>query len=574
MQTTSHSQTKAGGLRAIVLLGVVRFFIGVGLVHAVFVETASAADDLHVRIDRQILAAAKGESVASSADDATFVRRVFLDLAGRVPSWQEATQFLASREADKRVKLIDDLLARPDYARRMPDLLNAMLLERRGENAEWMRFLQVSFEANKPWDQIAREILRPDPNNEASRGAAFFHTKRLDKTGQQETDYPGLTRDVGRLFLGMDLQCAQCHNHLFIDPYKQHDFQGLFTVYQNTFIRSDVTFPAIGEKVMTKKLDFMSVFDKLPLATGPRVPGGKEIEIVQFAKGQEFLVLPDHSKNFLGTPKFSPLEALANELPTASNRAFIDNIVNRLWFVMLGRGLVTPLDQHHIGNPPSHPELMEELGREFVAHALDIKWMIRELALTEAYQRSSEIPADGDIPPPATYRIANVKRLSAEQIMASVLVATGGRDRSPTTVPALATAMIVVAEQTPEAKNVQPTKTDKLRTAFVKSLANAPQDPEIEFSPSLQSSLFMLNDAAVLDCLTPQADNLIDRLMKQPDATAVADELYLCVLTRNPTIEERAIVVSYLAKHADRRPAAITNLTWSLLASTEFCINH
>ena len=565
---------KAGGLSATVLLGVALPFMSVVVFQAVFVLTVSAADELHVRIDRQIVAAAKGEPVASSANDATFVRRIFLDLAGRVPSWQEATQFLASREADKRVKLISDLLARPDYARRMQDLFNAMLLERRGENAEWMRFLHVSFETNKPWDQLVREVLHPDPNHETTRGAAFFHTKRLDKTGQQETDYPGLTRDVGRLFLGMDLQCAQCHNHLFIDPYKQHDFQGLFAVYQNTFIRSDVTFPAIGEKVMTKKLDFMSVFDKLPLATGPRVPGGKEIEIVQFEKGQEFFVPPDRSKNFLGTPKFSPLEALANELPVSSNRAFVDNIVNRLWFVMLGHGLVTPLDQHHVGNPSSHPELMEELGREFVAHGLDLKWMIRELALTEAYQRSSEVPADGNIPPLATYRIANVKRLSAEQIMASVLVATGGRDYSPTIVPAVATATTSVAEQTPEAKKVEPTKTEKLRMAFVKSLANAPQDPEIEFAPSLQSSLFMLNDAAVLDVLTPQANNLIDRLLNQPDTAAIADELYLCVLTRTPTSAERAVVASHLAKHADRRSAAITNLAWSLLASTEFCINH
>ena len=167
-------------------------------------------------------------------------------------------------------KLVTTLLASPDYVRRMRDLFDAMLLERRGENPEWSKFLEKSFEANKPWDQLVREIIDPESEDETRRGAAFFYTKRLEKIGQQDTDFPGVTRDVGRLFLGMDLQCAQCHNHLFIDSYKQQDFQGLFTVYQNTFIRSDVKFPAIGEKVMTAKKEYMSVFDKVPLAVGPR----------------------------------------------------------------------------------------------------------------------------------------------------------------------------------------------------------------------------------------------------------------------------------------------------------------
>ena len=245
---------------------------------------AQAADDgLAKRIDESVAAKAKDDGpLASNCDDPAFVRRIYLDLAGRIPSVPEALAFIQSSDANKRVALIDKLLSSADYPRRMHDQFHAMLMERRGDNADWSKYLLASFEANKPWDQLAREILDPDSNYDALRGAAFFHTKRLDKVGQQETDYPGLTRDVGRLFLGMDLQCAQCHNHLFIDAYKQADFQGLFTVYQNTFIRTDLKFPAVGEKLMTKKQDFSSVFDKVAMSTGPRVPGGKEIDIPMF----------------------------------------------------------------------------------------------------------------------------------------------------------------------------------------------------------------------------------------------------------------------------------------------------
>ena len=541
--SASQRATRSAGLKS-------SLWVALSIVLATGFSSFAFSEELPARIDALIAAAVKDVPLGETCDDATFVRRAYLDLAGRIPSWQEATAFLDSKEANKRTQLIDTLLAGTEYPRRMQDLFHAMLMERRGDNPEWMKFLQTSFESNKPWDQLVREILDPDPNNEAIRGAAFFHTKRLDKVGQQETDYPGLTRDVGRMFLGMDLQCAQCHNHLFIESYKQVDFQGLYTVYQNTFIRNDVKFPAIGEKVLTKKADFSSVFEKVALTTGPRVPGGKEIEIPMFDKNEEYLVPPDKKTNFPGTPRFRAMQFIATELPTAGNKSFADNIANRLWFVMMGRGLVNPLDQQHAANRPSHPELLDLLSQEIVAQKFDMKWMLRQLALTQTYQRTSVLPAGSEPPKPETYRIANEKRLSAEQLMTSVLVATGTRDK-----PREADA-------------------EKFRTAFVKAFGNVPQDPEVEFSPSLKSSLFVLNDPAVLDCLTPLPGNLVDRLQKLADTAVLADELYLAVLTRKPTDEERTAVAEYLAKNSERRPAAITNLSWALIASTEFCLNH
>lgn len=520
---------------------------------SVLLAQLTPANDLPIRIDDLIAAKEQGSEFGPLCDDAAFVRRVHLDLAGRIPSPREATAFLAETAAAKRTKLVDALVSGPDFPQRMHDLFHAMLMERRGDHAEWSAFLKSSFAANKPWDQIVREILDPNPNEESIRGAAFFHTRRLEKVGQQETDYPGLTRDIGRLFLAMDLQCAQCHNHLRIDQYRQIDFQGLHVVVQNSFIRTDVKFPAIGEKVLTKKQDFMSVFDKVPLAVGPRVPGRQEFDIATFEKDQEFRDPPDRAKNFPGTPKFRGLELIARDLPVAENKAFVTNLANRLWFVMFGRGLVNPLDQIHAANRPTHPEVLDLLCAEIVARKFDMKSLLRDLSLTQAYQRTSVLPEGAETLSADSYRYGHEKRLSAEQLFNAVHVATGPADRIP---PA------------------NDAETEPVRAAFVKAFGNVPAEPEVDFSPSLKSALFVMNDKLVLRLLVPQADNLMDRLSKQADSAAVAEEMYLCVLTRSPTDEERTVVTEYLTKHADRRLAAISNLTWALLASTEFCLNH
>ncbi len=279
----------------------------------------------------------------------------------------------------------------------MKELFHVMLMERRGDNDEWLAYLEQSFAANKPWDQIVREILAPQADDPALRGAAYFHTRRLEKVGQQEIDYPGLTRDIGRLFMGVDLQCAQCHDHLFVDEYKQVDFQGLYTVVSHTFIRTDTKFPAVGEKPIKAKTEFTSVFEGNKQEIGPRVPFGSEMPLLPVpAKGQ---------------PTESSLALLAGSLPTAENQRFTTNIANRLWFTLMGRGLIHPLDMQHTGNPPSHPELLKMLSTELAAHGFDIKYFLRELALTGAYARASVLPS-GQYPDVKTYAVGIERRLS------------------------------------------------------------------------------------------------------------------------------------------------------------------
>lgn len=508
----------------------------------------SAAEELHQRVDRAIYAKSDAKPFSPRADDAEFLRRVYLDFAGRIPSVDQTRAFLADTSPDKRTRLIDSLFASDDYARRMTDLFHVMLMERLGDHPEWTKYLHESFTMNKPWDKMAREILRADFNDTANRGAAFFLAKRLENYGQNPVDYPALTRDIGRLFLGKNLQCAQCHDHLFVDEYKQQHFQGLFAFVQNVSLL-DAKAPSVAEKPATGKIAFMSVFKKINRETGPALPGGKEIEPPTFKKGEEWASKPDPKTKSPGVPKFSTLTLLSEQVASADNQDFARNAVNRLWFIVMGRGLVHPLDLHHKDNPASYPELLDLLAQEFVAHKFDIKWLLRELALTDTYQRSSQLPKDVAKTPPESFRTAIEKAVSAEQLLASMLEATGmGRDRS-------------IAN-------------DVLKAKFIKAFANPAREPEEEFNPSLRAALFVLNDPVVFDWLKPKNGNLMDRLLKMNGDMKMADELYLSVLTRLPTEEEKSVVIKHLAKHGDKRGAALGQLIWALLASTEFSVNH
>ena len=530
---------------------------GFFLVLAILVHsTALVADEtLSARID-QIIAAKAGGVFADKTSDDEFLRRVYLDLAGRIPSLNETKSFLADRDAAKRTAVVDRLLASPDYARRMTELFHVMLMERLGDHDEWTRYLTDSFQTNKPWDQMVKEMVNPDADSESLRGAAFFLSKRLENYGQNPVDYPGLVRDVGRLFLGVDVQCAQCHDHLFIADYKQEDYQGLFAFLGQATLRQDVKFPAVAENLVTQKVAFKSVFVQVEKAIGPRLPRGSEVDIPTFAKGEEYASPPDKKKRLPGVPKFSPLKILSEQLPRGENELFKRNIANRLWWVLMGRGLVHPLDLQHSDNPASHPELLELLSNELAAHRFDIKWLLREIALSETYQRSSQLPEGTAEIPAAGYGVFLEKPLSAEQIVISVVQATGGEDS-------------VVS-----ATNAAGSVSKELRDRFLKAFANPPREPEGEHAPALKSALFLMNDKEVIDWFKPTGGNLIDRLSKQLDDAQLAQELYLAILSRRPTAEEATDVGKYLTDHQQRRDIAIGQLAWSLLASIEFSVNH
>ncbi|MEQ9410798.1 MAG: DUF1553 domain-containing protein [Fuerstiella sp.] len=519
------------------------------------------ADDsvpLRQRIDDQIAALADGP-LSPKSTDATFVRRVYLDFAGRIPTVDETRGFLQEADLQKRERLIQQLLDSPACARRLRDVFHVMLMERLGDHPEWSQFLERSFAENKAWDQLVREILHPDADDEATRGAAFFWTKRLEKYGQNPVDYPGLTRDVGRLFLGVDMQCAESHDHLFIDDYRQADFQGLSAFVKHTFIRTDAKFPAVGEKLVTDEVEFASVFVQQPMTTGPRLPGEPPVSIVRFEKGEEYLMPPDRKTKFPGVPRFSPLSILAEQLPRRDNSAFSRNSVNRFWFVLFGRGLVEPLDLHHSDNPPSHPELLALMAEQFVAHEFDIRWLLKEMALSEAYQRSSRLPSE-DAVAPATYRTALERPLSAEQLLASIVIATGQTELAQ---------VACGTEVDDKVRQRYSEQLDRFRATF----ANVKRDPETDFRPSVKAALFLMNDDQTLRWFEPHDASTAAQLATLPEDT-VADELYLRILSRPASETERARVAELFSEHPGNRAAVLGHLVWALTASAEFCLNH
>ena len=529
---------------------------------AVVMPRAAAADPLHERIDALI----HGGSIdnVELTTDLEFLRRATLDLAGRIPTRDEIRRFEQSAAAGpaKRAELVGRLLGSNAFTIHFAEKLDVMLMERRGSDDHWIEFLRAAVAEQMGWDQLVRHLVDPDAEDPRHRGSAGFIVKRLERYGQNPSDMPGLVRDVGRMFLGMDIQCAQCHDHLFVDDYLQVDYQGLFAFLGQAELRRDTPFPAVSQKLMTAKVEFASVFDGEQQTVGPKLPGGEEIAIPTFAKGEEYLIAPDRKTRFPGVPKFQPLEALAEQLTADGNEAFARNFANRMWWMVMGRGLVDPLDLHHPDNPPSHPELLELLAEEAVAHKYDIRWMLGELCKTRTYQLSSrsDRPRDDLAWQAKRYRIALERPLSAEQLCRSVSVAAPPSN-----------SLLPPCESLAEPET--PLDADRLER-FRKAFANPPKDPEIAYRPSVKAALFLRNDAPLQQWLAPEGP-VVAGLAKLSDPGQIAVESYLRFVCRRPTKDEVADVTEFLKQYDDREKAeGVSDLAWALLTSAEFLLNH
>lgn len=351
-------------------------------------QSPPPAEPLHVRIDKLVAATQVGP-VGGVASDAEFLRRIYLDLAGTIPSSAEARAFIDDKNPAKRAALIDRLLAGPRFAPHMANVFDVMWMERRADKyvpaADWQKYLQASFAQNKPYDVLAREVLSADGSDPATRPQAKFLLER-------EAEPNLLTRDIGRMFFGRDLQCAQCHDHPLIDGYLQREYYGIYAFVVRTSL-----FTAPDKKVMLAEnaegeASYQSVFD--PAAKGsirPVVPGGAQLEDPIFNRGEQYTVAP--APNVRPVPKYSRRAQLAAQATSGTNRAFNRNIANRLWAHMFGRGLVHPVDFSHPDNPPSNSELLDALTAEIVALKFDMKAFLREIALSQTYQRAFDTPA-------------------------------------------------------------------------------------------------------------------------------------------------------------------------------------
>jgi len=353
---------------------------------------AADAQSLHQRINQLLQAQHVGPPLAKCSD-AEFLRRVYLDLTGRIPTAEQARQFLDDAPSDKRVRLVDQLLSSSAYAEHMATVFDVVLMERRADKHvkadPWREYLLTSFRENKPYSKLAAEILGADGVDAAKRAPAKFLMDR-----DLSTDL--LTRDVGRIFFGMDLECAQCHDHPLVDDYYQADYYGIYAFFNRSYIfQPDKKKPAVIAEKAEGDVKFKSVFTGDEGNTRPRLPGEQQIEEPTFKKGEAYQVKPDpKKKNIRPVPKYSRQQHLAKLIQEGKNVSFRKNIANRLWAHMIGRGLVDPVDFHHGDNPASHPELLKLLADEFAASGFDIKAMLRGIALSDAYQRPFRVPAD------------------------------------------------------------------------------------------------------------------------------------------------------------------------------------
>ncbi len=532
---------------------------------------------LHALIDQQIEAGfAKWKATpAAKCSDAEFVRRVYLDLTGTIPDAAGAQAFLTDTAADKRTKLIDQLLKSDEFARHMATAFDVMLMERRPDKYvtvdQWRGYLAESFAANKPLNALVGEILGGDGVDEKLRPAAKFF---LDRAVEKDT----LVRDIGRLFLGVDLQCAQCHDHPSVDDYLHQHYHGLsvFVAGSKTFRQPDGTI--VLQEMVTREVEFASVFEpEKTNKTGPRLIEVL-MELPDLVEGEEYVEKPTRSVR--AVPKFSLRKLLAEKLPSDETPEFARNMANRLWAMMMGRGLVHPLDMHHAANPPSHPELLDLLAKRFGESKFDTKAFLRELALTETYQRSSIVP-DGVDPgnvPPESLAVANMKGLSPEQLFVSLRRATDSGQLFETQIDEALKEdeeayKELAADEEKLAKARDAKRAERVKE-FISLFGSTAGRPEGEFQASLPQALFVANGETVVSWVEPGAGNLTERLIKIEDASKLTEEAYMNVLSRPPTDEELKVTGEYLASRNEDRRGAVIELVWSLIASAEFRLNH
>ena len=371
-----------------------RRILSVALAMLLASEFCAAADaptpPLHERID-QLLAESSAGVAAPIVGDAEFLRRVSLDLIGVPPAVDELRAFLADQNPAKREAAVDRLLNHPRYARHMAEVFDVMLMERRPNvnvtADEWHQYLLKAFRENRPYNALAKEILEADGAEPKPRAAVRFYLDR-------QADPNLLTRDVGRIFFGRDLQCAQCHDHPLVLDYHQADYHGLRAFFSagSAFVAPAPDGKTYYVEKAGGRLTFESVFVPGKHTTGPKLLGLAAIEEPALYPDELYVVKP--ADNVRPTPKFSRLAKLAEMTTDGTNRAFNENIANRLWAHLMGRGLVEPVDLHHNANPPTHPQLLELLTDEFVAMKYDVRAFLRELALSQTYQRSIDLPAD------------------------------------------------------------------------------------------------------------------------------------------------------------------------------------
>lgn len=516
-----------------------------------FAETPQEND-----IDRLVVAQLRSLRMNPSdlCDDATFLRRASLDVTGRLPSADRARQFVSDPTADKRSRLIDELLAQPEFAdhwaQKWSDVLRneEKVLDAKGVDL-FFAWIRDGIAAGKPLDTFARQLV-------ASRGstydnpAANFYRANRDPFTRGET--------AARLFLGVRLQCARCHNHPY-DAWTQDDYYNWAAV----FGRIDYKIVENQRKDRLDKHEF----------NGEQVVLIKEEgEVTNARTGR------DAEPKFLGAyapplhPEADRLAPLADWLASANNDLFVQSQVNFIWYHLMGRGLVDPIDDFRVTNPPVNPPLLAALSRDFVRGGFDLRRLVRTIMNSRTYQLAAE-PNDTNQEDDGNFAYATLRRLPAETLLDAQCQVLGVAAEF-NGYPLGTRAGQVRGVQRGRTRDRKGTPAERFLKTFGKPERLLACECERSNETTLKQALTLIGDEG-LNQLLGQEDNWLASLIQDDQSPeAIVGELYWTALSREPTAEERAAGESLLASAGIYQFDALQDLAWAIMNSKEFVFRH
>jgi hypothetical protein len=485
--------------------------------------------------------------------DGVFLRRCYLDTLGVLPTVAEARRFLEDPQPDKRTRLIDELLQRPEFADfwalKWSDLLRneEKVLDRKGVQA-FHAWIRASIADGRPLNEFARELLGARGSSYSEPAANFYRALR-DPQARAEA--------VAQVFLGVRLQCARCHNHPF-DRWTQDDYHSLAAFFARVQYR-------IVENRRRDK------FDKHEFDGEQIVFQTREGEVTHPRTGT--VMRP----RFLGapTPDFPAeadrLQALADWVARPDNLLFARAQANRVWYHLLGRGIVEPNDDFRASNPPVNAPLLEALAGDFAAHQFDLRHLVRTILQSRTYQFSA-VPNDTNRDDEANFAHALVRPLQAEQLVDALSQVTGV-PVSFTGYPQGLRAGQLPGLHAGEGRGQRPTEGERFLASFGKPERLLNCECERADDTTLGQA-FQLITGEMLNQMLRQPDNRLGRLLAaQRSEEEILEELYLSALCRWPTPAERSKGVAYLQRAKDRR-SALEDLAWGLVNAKEFLLRQ
>ena len=470
-------------------------------------------------------------SPSGVADDQTFIRRVYLDVIGVTPTLQETTAFLASTDPAKRSKVIDELLGRKEFTELWVNKWAEMLQIRSSQQVSYksmflyFNWLTDRISKNVPMDKMVQELLGANGGTFKNPPTNFY---------QQTTDQLVLTENVAQVFMGMRIQCAQCHNHPF-DRWTQDDYYGFVAFFSQ-----------IGRKGTDDYRETV-VFNSGGGDT--RHPVGGRVMPPKF--------LGDEAPNTQGKDR---RVVLAEWLASPRNPFFATSFVNRVWAHFFGLGIVDPVDDFRVSNPATNPELLEALAKNFTQSNYDLRKLVREICNSRAYQRSTQ-RNESNQSDEKNFAHASLRRIQAESLLDTISTVTDTRDKF-NGLP-LGSRAVQIADGG---------YSTYFLTTFGRATRETPCSCEVKMEPTLSQALHLLNGDTVNSKI--RAGGVIDKLMKEkPKVEDRISDLYIRCFSRKPTADEIQKLQKAIALEPDPKKA-MEDLFWALLNSREFLFNH